>query len=206
MVVKFVLEILDVDTRCANEVHYINALSISEIAELLNIDEFPAHFSYELDNREIERLAVHFKFIVSSDGACGRIHHHTWVNDLPYAVHTNNELSLMLEGTKPLAVFCEADSSKSSVEMTPEKLFDPYVAVGRFIKREYCETISNIRVRRILYALPWEVWRVDAYILMQTASKKVGWNDGFELMEGYLLGYEEWQCDAYLKAKKIRRR
>lgn len=34
---------------------------------------------------------------------------------------------------------------------------------------------------------------------MKATGAKVGWSEGFERMEGYLLGYEERQNDLYIE-------
>jgi hypothetical protein len=44
-----------------------------------------------------------------------------------------------------------------------------------------------------------EAWRIDAYIIMMAAAAKAGWSEGFERLEGRLLGYEEWQTDLHLE-------
>jgi hypothetical protein len=31
----------------------------------------------------------------------------------------------------------------------------------------------------VLYALPSEQWRIDAYLLLWKTAKKLGWNEGF---------------------------
>jgi len=34
--------------------------------------------------------------------------------------------------------------------------------------------------------------------MLRAAAAKSGWSEGFERLEGALLGYEEWQTDAHL--------
>jgi hypothetical protein len=53
--------------------------------------------------------------------------------------------------------------------------------------------------RRVLYALPGEQWRIDAYLLLWKTAKEAGWNEGFERMEGSLLGYEDWENDFHIE-------
>jgi hypothetical protein len=53
--------------------------------------------------------------------------------------------------------------------------------------------------RHLFYARPSEAWRIDAYIMMMAAAVKSGWSEGFERLEGSLLGYEEWQTDVHLE-------
>lgn len=119
---------------------------------------------------------------------------------LPYKVHTNRELLLMLAGSKPMSVFSERYPITSGAEIIPESVFDPYVEDGKFIKREFVDFHRlNGRGRFVYYARPSEAWRIDAHILMLWTTAKSGWSEGFERMEGSLLGYEEWQNDVFLE-------
>jgi hypothetical protein len=116
--------------------------------------------------------------------------------DYPYVIHTNRELELMLQGTKPLAAFSEVFELSYDEEIIPEQAFAPHIAQGTIIKRELIFIGPlNKKSRRVLYALPSEVWRIDAYLLMWEVAKKTGWNESLERIEGRLLGYAEWECD-----------
>ena len=131
--------------------------------------------------------------------ACG-----VW-DELPYKIHTNRELPMMLAGEKPLAVFCDSYVPASDSKVICDEKFEPYVQGGRFIKREHIEIDfrdANNSMRWIFYALPSEAWRIDAYILMKKTAKINGWNDGFELMEGSLLGYTDEQNSVHLLRNK----
>ena len=128
-------------------------------------------------------------------------------SDLPYAIHTGRELELMLTGAKPLAVFYESYPEEPCEEIIPENAFKPYVAAGTFEKREFVElldrpppaTHSHVKGNRyVIYAIPEENWRIDAYIEMKVQSRVLGWSEEFERREGFLYGYEEWQTDAWL--------
>ena len=120
--------------------------------------------------------------------------------DYPYMIHTNRELELMLQGTKPLAAFSEIFELSYNEEIIPEQAFAPHIARGTIIKREhiFIEPL-NMKLRHVLYALPSEVWRIDAYLLMWEVARKSGWKESLERMEGRLLGYEEWQCDFHIQ-------
>jgi hypothetical protein len=41
-----------------------------------------------------------------------------------------------------------------------------------------------------LYALPDQEWRIEAFLLLLKTAEVTGWNEGFERMEGSLLGWE----------------
>jgi len=43
-------------------------------------------------------------------------------------------------------------------------------------------------VRHLFYARTGEGWRIDAYIMMMAAAAKAGWSEGFERLQGSLLG------------------
>ncbi len=115
---------------------------------------------------------------------------------LPYEPHTNNELELMLAGHKPLAAFCDSYASCDHEEIIPRRAFQPYVDSGRFVMRDY--SVVEKKLYRVLYALKAEAWRIDAYILLWDVAAKAGFGEWFERMEGALLGYEEWQNDAFI--------
>jgi hypothetical protein len=51
----------------------------------------------------------------------------------------------------------------------------------------------------VFYARPTEAWRIDAYIAMMAAASKAGWSEGFERLEGTLLGYTEQQNDIHIE-------
>lgn len=126
---------------------------------------------------------------------------------LPYELHTGHELRLMLEGRKPLACFGHEYPSVPLEEIIPEAAFQAHVETGRFLKRDYVElsvgaipsSRSNIKgVRHVFYSLPSESWRIDAYIAMKAQAAVSGWSEEMERLQGRLLGYEDWQTDAWI--------
>ena|SRR5882672_10102709 len=133
------------------------------------------------------------------------------IEPLPYELHTDRELKFMLERGKPLAHFSDAYPSEPDEEIVPELAFDPHVREGRFVKREFVEPLResppghpHVRgIRHVLFARAAEAWRIDAYIMMLAAAAKAGWSEGFERLEGNLLGYEEWQTDLHLKRLRL---
>jgi hypothetical protein len=107
-----------------------------------------------------------------------------------FASHTGRELLLMLAGKKPLAAFATIDRPENE-GIIPEDLFEPHIAGGRLLKHsEIVRMMPEGPVRRVLYSLPGEEWRIEAYSALWRLADRHGWNDGFERMEGYLLGYE----------------
>src|SRR5689334_7678567 len=125
------------------------------------------------------------------------------MNPLPYQLHTNRELGLMLSGTKPLAVFADINGRLSEAMLRYFRLFDRRVETGELVKREYVEFLKPPRangpkgVHVVLYALPTEIWRIDEMIALRGAMD-TGWTAEHERAEGRLLGYEEWQTDLWI--------
>ncbi|MGN8139179.1 hypothetical protein ACTJLC_31325 [Paraburkholderia sp. 22099] len=205
MVVKFILEIIDTNTACPAKSFAIELPDPSVLSSLLGDEDFEAHCVYELDAHDTAKISSHFGF-PTGESVSAILRPSDWLDELPYQIHTNRELALMLDGAKPFAAFCEEYPALTDGSGIPERLFDRYVAVGRFVKREYVETkvLEGYRTRRVLYARPDEAWRIDAYILLWHTGEVTGWNESLERMEGFLLGYEEWQTDAYILASKAR--
>ena len=104
----------------------------------------------------------------------------------------------MLAGVKPLAVFSES-LHNPGIEIIPDRRLEPHVLSGRFVMREHQAVQGGRQTRTVLYALPAESWRIPAYLLLKRTAEKTGWNEGFERIEGSLLGYEEWQNDQYIE-------
>ena len=114
---------------------------------------------------------------------------------LPYVLHTNRELGLMLTGKKPLAMFADGKDSFPEVVNRYLRLFDRQVATGKLVRRD-CH-IGTIHY--IYFALPSEEWRIDAMIELKS---KDTWSESDERREGELLGYEDWMNDQYLTLYK----
>ncbi len=119
-----------------------------------------------------------------------------FMKSLPYLIHTNLELGLMLRGAKPLALFAE------EYERTPEcllrylRMFDRHVDAGRFVRREHPVATGSHRFRYIFYALPAEEWRIERMIHLKELPG--AWTSEREREEGQLLGYEDWMNDHWL--------
>ena len=120
------------------------------------------------------------------------------LRSLPYQIHTNRELGLMLAGSKPLAVFVDGEGCFPEVVLRYLRHFDRYVATGRLLRRDH---LSRDRWQpsyvshRVLFALPSAAWRIDAMIELKESNH---WSHDHERREGELLGYEDWQNDYWL--------
>ncbi|HEY4140520.1 MAG TPA: hypothetical protein VGM57_03850 [Pseudolabrys sp.] len=126
------------------------------------------------------------------------------LRQLPYVVHTNRELGLMLRGSKPLAYFSEFIGHEPDICIRYWRMFDRHVDQGRIIKREVMDVAPDrpqLTLRRLLYALPGHEWRIDAMLAL---LDEAGWCDDKEYRFGALLGYEAWQNDYWLKHRASR--
>jgi hypothetical protein len=118
------------------------------------------------------------------------------LRQLPYLVHTNRELGLMLRGIKPLAYFMDIAGREPDICIRYWRMFDRHVASGRLIRREIIEALPNapqLERRSLFYALPGHEWRIDAMLML--LKEPGAWSDDREWRFGELLGYEEWQND-----------
>ncbi len=109
----------------------------------------------------------------------------------------------MMAGKKPLSMFVEPLDSE--FEYFPEDDFDSLVAKGKLVKRVSLEPIvdpsgKDSQVRRVVYALPDEAWRIDAILLVQNlyGSLLPGWRPDLERIIGLLLGYERADIESYV--------
>src|SRR5262245_12342915 len=116
--------------------------------------------------------------------------------------HEGRELELMLKGSKPLSMFVEP--LPPEFEGFPEKQFDQLVSQGRLKKHVSIEvTVSPkgpAQIRRVLYALPEEEWRIPALLLVQRLcdSLSPGFRPDLERMVGLLLGYEREDIERFV--------
>ncbi|SOY63943.1 conserved hypothetical protein [Cupriavidus taiwanensis] len=201
-VTTLVAEAYDRETDSIESVHRFHARDITGLCRALEIETFESGASYELNRTDIETLNNDYGVSIHHAGRV-MLRMRSKVDEYPYLLHTNRELLLMHQGRKPLSVFAEdAPSTGSTSTLSSEAKFD--AQAGRFVKYEYAESVDGglHRVRRIFYALPDEVWRIRAYILLLKTSKRSGWNEGFERMEGSLLGYSEQENDINIELRR----
>jgi hypothetical protein len=125
--------------------------------------------------------------------------------------HEDRELELMLNGQKPLAMFTEISPIETGV--IPEDEFAPFVQSGRLIMREVFEPTQGMPgrpeklfIRRVLYAFPEEVWRIEAILLVcEIVARLQRWDEGLERVTGKLLGYSDRQIDVFIEKMSQKR-
>jgi hypothetical protein len=119
--------------------------------------------------------------------------------------HTGRELLLMLKKEKPFAAFSVAVADSDVEGIIPEDYFEPHVREGTIVKKVHIRKGGRKMphpLRNVLYALPSEEWRFNAYIALWDLATVYGWNPGFEKLEGYLLGYETAIDPFFARSKK----
>ncbi len=129
---------------------------------------------------------------------------------IPYLIHTNFELPLMLEGRKPLAVFVHSYPSEWFDDFLAP--FAPFVASGQLLRRTIDTPMPHLKLRRqdlegmrkVFFALPSQEWRIDAYV-ENIENRTRDWDDDLERLAGTLLGYEDWQNDWWIEQRVKRR-
>ena len=163
------------------------------IARLLGIDPLEAGHSVRLDSREYAQIAKLAGLAIDDGVDIAELHYRATYPILFPASHTGRELLLMLQGKKPLSVFT-TDWPRDDIEtFVPNSFFSPHVESGRF--QRYERVFRNWGglghdVLQVAFVVPGESWRVQAYFCLWELALKYGWNEGFERLEGYLLGYE----------------
>ena len=198
---RCVLEVVDRALSSVIDDAVIEGERLLELKQLMGASWSPLaeNVDLELGGDEARDLVANFLDITPPQDVIVRVRPWKRLDDLPYKIHTNRELLLMLSGAKPLAVFSDDVPDNEEIELIPEESFSPYVQEGRFVKREFRYFIGLVNIRTVLYALKEEAWRIDAWLLMRKTADKAGWSEGFERMEGSLLGYEDWQNDIHIE-------
>ena len=118
------------------------------------------------------------------------------LTNLPYLVHTNRELGLMLAGRKPLAVFVDGRDRFPEVVRRYLRLFDRHVALGAITRSDHFSMAAWGECHHILFTLPGEEWRVQAMLDLILSNEP--WTSAHERPQGELLGYDDWMNDHWL--------
>ncbi len=125
--------------------------------------------------------------------------HSAALRALPYLVHTNRELGLMLKGQKPLAYFASIDGMWVDCVARYLRMFDRHVEAGRLHRHIDIKPVPQLpdrTHRSVFYALPGEEWRIGATLAL--LDRPGPWSGDKEREFGTLLGYEDWQNDVWM--------
>jgi hypothetical protein len=204
----FILEAFDRTLWCAIAQAPLRVTDIEVLRAILGLaaDEDPKlEFIYGLDDAEITTIVstfdtfdprqIHADLIVTISRWSG-------LYEIPYLVHTNYELPLLLDGRKKLA---HMYGEYPPATFWGEERFDHWVAEGALHREEVLKPFEKpirdfLGFRSVYYTPKGEEWRIPAHKLIRKASEKAGgWNEHFERLEGMLLGYEDWQNDWWIK-------
>lgn len=131
---------------------------------------------------------------------------HLAFDAIPYLIHTNFELPLMLDGRKPLAAFADVYPSDWFDQLLEP--FESFVTSGQILRRIIDRPVPALKqqhpeldgVRDVLFALPGHAWRIDAYV-EDILNRTRDWDDDLERLQGFLLGYEDWQNDWWISQR-----
>lgn len=118
---------------------------------------------------------------------------------LPYRVHGGRELDLMLKGLKPLSVFSHVEAA-SVLASFLSRYFEPLVGCGELVSARIDD--NGRTAPTLMFALPNEAWRFEAYRLMAATARATNWNDALERIEGSLLGYTLEQNNYWMSYRK----
>lgn len=201
MTETFLLKFLSPETGCsAHEMRF--EAPLEAVAAILDIEtsEIAGRLLY-LEKNELDALSLMLALpFPEPDGEAVLTQPH-WIDNAPYLVHTNFELALMLDGRKPFAVFADEDGSEILKEIRAR--FRPHVDAGVIVERVEIFTKEPFRLLHVLYALPTEEWRFDAFADLMSEGN---WTDENEYRLGLLLGYTEDQCQWWIAQRREARK
>jgi hypothetical protein len=193
----FLLKFLSPETGCsAHEMRF--KAPMEAVAAILNVEmsELAEHLFY-LEKSELDGLSSILALPFPEPDGEVVLTRPQWIDNVPYLVHTNFELALMLDGRKPFAMFSDEESWGILKKIRAH--FQPYVDSGAIIERVKPFFEGKFRLVRILYALPKEEWRFDAYTELMSERR---WTDESEYRLGRLLGYTEEQCQWWIAQRR----
>ncbi len=208
---RFFLQAIDPHYGCPVLEAMFIVSDLSELCALIGpgADSDPeVQATYSLEDEDLAALCERYGVAIASEGKEVQLERWHSNRSVPYLVHTNYELFLLLEGKKQFArMGCEYPPSQHENEM----LFDNYVAKGMLHKkvefRPFPHPFTNKfgfrfeGIRDVYYTRSGEEWRIAAWKMLWAASDKAGWNETCECVEGMLFGYEEWQIDWWAKKR-----
>lgn len=117
--------------------------------------------------------------------------------------HEGIELSLMLEGKKPLAAFSDIVPSDGNIpeEIMPEELFSPHVNAGKINRHSHQFHTQMGTMKIVCFTLPGEDWRAQSYLFLREKlhKKEIDYTDTMDVIFGHLLGYSDTDIQEFIK-------
>lgn len=211
---RFILQAIHPEYGCpAFEAMFV-VEKLEELRELLGPDaeeDQDLEYFYTLEPDDV--VAINRRFNVGFDplGHTACLYKWTSSRELPYLIHGGYELLLMIDGRKQ---FARMDGEYPPTQHHYEECFDQFVSQGVLYKEVQIEKFDKpIRsrdrllegLRTVYYTRKGEEWRIPAWRLIEAASRKTGWNETLERLEGMLFGYEEWQNDWWIERFRQRK-
>jgi hypothetical protein len=108
--------------------------------------------------------------------------------------HEGQELELLLNGNKPLAVFMDVVPESGDIDerIIPEKTFAPYVQSGRLIRiaRQMKDEDGSV-LQYVCFTPPDQIWRAKSYLWLHQLihTRQIEYTDQMDILFGRLLGY-----------------
>jgi hypothetical protein len=205
---RFFLEAIDPNYGCTVLEAMFEVTDLADLRAILGpcADNDPElRGGYPLEIGDLANISRRFGVAFDPGGREVQLHRWDSLRVVPYLVHTNYELFLLLEGTKQLARELEVYPPHNHFQ---EDLFDRYVAQDLIHKEVFVKPfptplkLADGRVyegeREVCYTRKGQEWRIPAWRLVRATFEKSRWNDDFERLEGMLYGYEEWQMDWWI--------
>lgn len=209
---RFVLEVFDCTLWCPIAQAPFYPIDVGPLRSILGLgaaDDAELEYLYDLDDDQIGAIVSAFRTFDPRqlDGEAKieiRLFRLPGTIETPYLVHTNWELTLLLDGRKKLARFSD---------LYPPPLFDGEAAFDRWVTNGVLHkavvdepfkkpTEKWLGHRTVYYTPKGEEWRIPAHRLVEEASgKSGGWNEHFERLEGMLFAYEDWENDWWIKSR-----
>lgn len=199
---KFVIEFEDPVTECVSSEFAFETTNVEGLSDIVNpgAGGFRPSRIYGLTESHLDRIEGLLGINIERASGIPALRFWGKIDDLPYKVHTNRELALMLKGQKPLSVFVGSHPPDPQYDCIPEHLFAPYVEAGLFSASEHIVAHPHRgKMRFVMYAAKNEEWRIQAFVLLQKTIAHSGWSKGFTRLEGSLLGYEDWENDIFIE-------
>jgi hypothetical protein len=203
---RFFLQALDPDYGCPVLEAMFEVADLGRLRAILGLpDDSDLAIGDTIENAALTEITKQFSVPFDPGGRAVRLASWHWLRMVPYLVHTNFELLLLINGTKQFAR--ELDLYPPHQHFN-EDLFDRFVLEGVLHKEVFLDpSPAPIKPRdgriydgsrEVCYTRKGQEWRIPAWRLIRAASQKSGWNDHFERLQGMLFGYEEWQMDWWI--------